>query len=71
MAALGHTTKASGTGTRSMNQERMLSRYLELRDTVKEATEEAGISPQQYREHRKWWRLVFTEPLEACEGRAA
>jgi hypothetical protein len=54
-----------------MNQERMLSRYLELRDTVKEATEEAGISPQQYREHRKWWRLVFTEPLEAYEGRAA
>lgn len=39
--------------------------------TVKEAAEEAGISPQQYREHRKWWRLVFTEPLEAYEGRAA
>lgn len=39
--------------------------------TVKEAAEEAGISPRQYREHRKWWRLVFTEPLEAYEGWAA
>lgn len=39
--------------------------------TVKEAASEAGISPQQYREHRKWWRLVFTEPLEAYEGWAA
>lgn len=39
--------------------------------SVAEAAAEAGISPQLYREHRKWWRLVSTEPLETYEGWAA